>query len=59
MDWLKIGSALLLVMMLIYLLPGARRMLAESRSASPDEWMSALIPLLAVAGFVFLLIQMV
>ncbi len=59
MDWLEIGSALLLIMMLIYLLPGARRMLAASRPASQGEWVLALIPLLAVAGFVLLLILMV
>ncbi|MBE0510087.1 MAG: hypothetical protein K0A95_06335 [Chromatiales bacterium] len=56
--WLKIGSAILLVMMLMFLLPRAKEMLKNSPKGTSQEWMSALIPLLAVAGFVLLLVMM-
>lgn len=59
MDWMKIGSALLLLMMIILIWPNAKRMLSESRKANSSEWMNALLPLAAVAGFVVLLIMMV
>jgi archaellum biogenesis protein FlaJ (TadC family) len=56
--WLKIGTAILLVMMLMFLLPRAKEMLKNSPKGTSQEWMSALIPLLAVAGFVLLLVMM-
>ncbi len=54
--WLKIGSALLLGAMLVMIWPRARIMMQEGRKGSAEEWKSALIPLLLVAGFVLLLI---
>lgn len=54
--WLKIGSALLLGMMLMMIWPRAKVMIKESPKGSAQEWKSALIPLLLVAGFVILLI---
>ena len=54
--WMKIGSALLLGMMLIILWPRAKVMIKESPKGSAEEWKSAIIPLLLVAGFVLLLI---
>jgi len=59
MDWMKIGSALLLVMMILFLWPRAKQMMSESRKAEPGEWQSVLLPILAVAGFVVLLIMLV
>ncbi len=59
MDWMKIMAALLLVTMIVVLWPNAKRMLAESRKAEAGEWMSVVLPLVAVAGFVVLLIMMV
>ncbi|HSS66791.1 MAG TPA: hypothetical protein VLS27_20350 [Gammaproteobacteria bacterium] len=57
--WMKIGSAILLVIMLIVIFPRARQMIAESPKGSAKEWLSALIPLGLVAAFVVLLVMMV
>lgn len=59
MDWMKIFSALLIVAMLVYLLPRAKDMITNSPKGSNNDWMAALIPLLLVIGFVFLLIKSV
>jgi len=57
--WMKIGSALLLGMMLIVIWPRAKTMIKESPKGTAQEWKSALIPLLLVAGFIILLIMAV
>ena len=57
--WMQIGSAALLVIMLIILIPRARVMLKESPKGSTSQWMSFLIPIILVAAFVLLLMQMV
>lgn len=57
--WMKIGSAMLLGGMLLYLWPRARVMIKESPKGSAAEWKSALIPLLLVVLFVVLLIMAV
>jgi len=59
MDWMKIVSALVLVMMLVYLIPRAKQMLEVSAQAENKDWMGALIPLIAVVGFVIFLVSMV
>jgi len=59
MDWMKIGSALLIIAMIVWIWPRAKRMMTESRKAEPGEWTGALLPLAAVVGFVVLLIMMV
>lgn len=59
MDWMKISSAILIVLMLVYLLPRAKDMLKNSPKASGNDFIAALIPLLLVIGFVFLLIKSV
>jgi hypothetical protein len=56
--WMKIGSAILIGMMLVVLFPSAKRMLKESPQANSSQWMSALIPLGLVVGFVVLLMAM-
>jgi hypothetical protein len=56
--WMKIASALLMGMMLVFLFPRAKQMLREGRKGSSQEWMSALIPLAMVVGFVILLMAM-
>ncbi len=53
--WLKIGSALLLGMMLFLMLPHAKHWLKNSPEAKPGDWLSFLIPLGCVAGLVILL----
>jgi len=59
MDWMKIGSAILLGAMIVYLWPRAKQMMKESRKAEAGEWQSVLLPILAVAGFVVLLVMLV
>lgn len=57
--WMKIGSALLLGMMLMVIWPRARQMLKESPKGSAEDWKGAIIPLALVALFVVLLIMAV
>ena len=59
MDWMKIGSAILLGMMIVFLWPRAKQMLKETRKAEAGEWQSAILPILAVMVFVVLLVMMV
>ena len=57
--WMKIGSAVLLVAMLVILIPRARQMLKESPKGTTQQWISFLIPIGIVVLFVLLLMQMV
>lgn len=57
--WMKIGSAILLGGMLLYLWPRAKVMLKESPKGSAQDWKGALIPLALVALFVVLMIMAV
>lgn len=57
--WMKIGTAMLLGFMLIMLLPRARSMLTNSPAAQPGDWRAFILPVVAVAGFVLLLMQLV
>ncbi len=59
MDWLKLGSALVLGLMLVVLFPRAKQMLTQSPKGSGDDWRAFLIPIALVAGFVVLLITIV
>jgi len=59
MDWMKIGSALLLGMMVLFLWPRAKQMLQDSPKAQPGDWQAVILPILAVVGFIILLIMMV
>ena len=59
MDWTKIGSALLLVAMLVFIFPRMRHAVANSPKGSMQDWMGFIIPIVAVIGFVILLISMV
>ena len=56
---MKIGSAVLLVAMLVVLIPRARQMLKESPKGSPAQWVSFLIPIGLVVLFVLLLMKLV
>ncbi len=56
--WMKIGSAVLMGVMLVFLFPRAKQMLSEGPKGSSQEWMSALLPLAAVVGFVVFLMAM-
>lgn len=57
MDWMKIGSALLLGAMIVFLWPRAKVMMTESPKGSSDDWKGLLLPLLAVIGFIALLVM--
>ncbi len=59
MDWMKIGSAVLLGLMLVFLLPRAKAMLDGSPKAQAGDWHAALVPILAVVAFVVLLMALV
>ena len=56
---MKILSAVLIVMMLVFLFPRAKQMLTESPKGSSSDWVSALIPLGLVVGFVILLMALI
>jgi hypothetical protein len=59
MDWLKILSAIFLILMLVFLLPRAKDMLKNSPKAEKGDWNSALIPIVGVVGFIIVLIWLV
>ena len=55
MDWMKISSAIFLGIMIVLLLPRAKAIMSNTPEAKPGDWNSAILPLLAVAGFIALL----
>ncbi len=57
--WMKIGSAVLLGAMILLMLPRVRQATRESPAAGPGDWRAFVLPVLAVAGFVLLLMQLV
>ena len=59
MDWLKIGSALLLVAMMVMLYPRLKHATKNSPKGSKEDWMSVIKPLLMVVAFVIALIILV
>ena len=59
MDWIKIGTAVFLVLLLVYLFPSAKHMLTNSPKAKSEDWQALLLPLLGIVGFVVLLVWMV
>ena len=59
MDWMKIFSALALVMFFVYLFPRARDMMKNTPKGSSSDWMSFVIPIIAIVLFIMLLIQLV
>lgn len=57
--WLKILTAVFLAFMAFRLWPAASHMLKHGPRGSSADWRGVLLPLLAVIGFVVLLILMV
>lgn len=53
--WLKLAAAVFLGLMVVLLLPVAKRMQQESPEAKPGDWHAALIPVVLVLLFVLLL----
>jgi len=58
-DWLKIGSALFLVAMIVFLFPRAKHAIENSPKGSMKDWMGYIVPMAAVILFVILLIALV
>jgi hypothetical protein len=59
MDWVKIGSAILMGAMLIYLFPRAKQTIENAPKGSMKDWMGFIVPMAAVILFVILLIALV
>ncbi|MDH5473049.1 MAG: hypothetical protein OEY87_05410 [Gammaproteobacteria bacterium] len=59
MDWVKIGSALFLLAMLVFIFPRMKQALENAPKGNMQDWMSFIVPLAAVIGFVILLLMMV
>ena len=59
MDWIKIGTAVFLILLLVYLFPSAKHMLTNSPKAEKGDWQAILLPLIGVVGFIVLLVWMV
>lgn len=59
MDWLQIGSAALMVGMLVMIFPRVRHAMKNSPKGTTQDWMGYVIPLVAVIAFVVLLIMSV
>lgn len=57
--WVKAISAVLIIGWIVFLWPRAKHWMSNSPKAESGDWMSAIIPLAAVVGFVILLIAMV
>lgn len=58
-DWLKILSAVFLVLLLVYLFPRAKHMMQNSPKAEKGDWNSAMLPLAGVVAFIALLVWLV
>ncbi len=54
--WSKILVAIFLVIMIVKLWPAANHMLKHGPKGSADDWRAAILPILAVVGFVVFLI---
>jgi len=59
MDWVKIGSALFLVAMLVFIFPRMRHAMKNSPKGTMQDWMGYIVPIIGVIAFVIFLIMMV
>lgn len=59
MDWMKIISALALVMFIVILFPRARDMVKNSPKGTSSDWMSFVIPMIGIVLLIMLLIKLV
>ena len=58
-DWMKLLSAIVLIVMLVYLVPRAKQMMQASAQVENKDWKAVVIPLIAVIAFVIFLISLV
>lgn len=56
MNWVTIGSAALMIGMLVFIYPRMRQAMKDSPKGTNEDWKGFIIPLAAVIGFVVLLI---
>lgn len=59
MDWVKIGSALFLVAMIIFLFPRAKQVIENTPKGSIKDWMGYIVPMAVVILFIIVLIALV
>ena len=59
MDWVKIGSALFMLAMVIYLFPRAKHAVQNSPKGTIKDWMGYVLPMAAVVLFIIVLIALV
>lgn len=59
MDWMKIVSAIAMIMFIVFLFPRARDMMKNSPKGTTADWMSFVVPVVAIALFIMLLVQLV
>jgi archaellum biogenesis protein FlaJ (TadC family) len=57
--WIQIAMAVTFGMMLFFLYPRAKHWMENGPKAQEGDWMAAVLPILAVVGFVLLLIALV
>ena len=56
---MTIGSVVLIVGMMVFIFPRMRHSVKNAPKGSMDDWMGFIIPLVAIIGFIILLINMV
>ena len=59
MDWLKIGSALFLLAMIVFLFPRMKHAIKNSPKGTMKDWMGFIVPIAGVILFVAFLIATV
>lgn len=59
MDWMEIISALALIAFIIFLFPAVREMIKNHPQGTSSDWMSFVIPVIAIALFVTFLVMLV
>jgi hypothetical protein len=59
MDWMTIGSVVLIAGMMVFIFPRMRHAVKTAPKGNMDDWMGFIIPLAAIVGFIILLINMV
>ncbi len=59
MNATEIISALFMIAMLFVLIPSAKRMIKNSPKGTTDDWMGFIIPIIAIMGFIALLVAII
>lgn len=58
-DWMKIVSAMALIMFIVFLFPRAADAMKNSPKGSSSDWMGFVVPVIVVMLFIMLLIKLV